>query len=62
MIWLIDFCQNLIGVFNELKAFMTSRLDALSDLLGVNVTPLTLVSTFLVTFILSMLVLRVIRG
>lgn len=67
MIWLINFFKEVTKQFNALVVFMNTPIEGLNDalsLVGVDVaiTPIALVSTLLVTYILAMFLLRIIRG
>lgn len=70
MTWIIDFFKSVTYQFNALVNFMkapisfgSDSLDFILSIFGVEeITPLMLLSTLLITFILSMFILRVVRG
>lgn len=67
MSWVINFFNEVTKQFNALVVFMNTPIEGLNDALSmlgadVTITPIALVSTLLVTYILAMFLLRIVRG
>lgn len=57
---IIGFFQNLFGQFSKVWQWLATPLPVVSQLIGVSVSPLALLGTFLVAFLGVVFTLRVI--
>ncbi len=57
---IINFFQQLFGQFNTVWQWLLTPLPVISDLIGVAVSPLSLLGTFLVAFLGVVFTLRVV--